>query len=421
VYAVAGIALLLASSFYLLKRRADESSRLSMPGVPTATVRIGNLERIVRLSGTTTAAERAWLRAPRLRGRRDRGGGSDFNLELRRLAVPGARVDNGDVVAAFDVLYMRNRLDDERMDRADQSSHLKAAIAEAEFQIKSMDLEIRRAKARLDKAALDLKTAEVRSAIQVAHYRLELEEASAVHKALVTQRKDFLASQNATVQAARLNLRAADVEVRRARANLDRMTIRAPVAGIAVVSDIFRGADRTQIRNGDALRPGQPFLQIVDPRSMVVSARVNQVDVEILRLGAPARVHFEAFPGLLLHGRVTAIVPLADNRGRRREYLAEVPISIRLDRNDRRLLPNLTVFADVVLDREENLPIVPKEAIFIDDASNQPYTHVRTASGWERRDLELGLDNHVAYAVTAGVAEGEVVACSLPPATPPGS
>ena len=81
------------------------------------------------------------------------------------------------------------------------------------------------------------------------------------------------------------------------------MTLLAPIDGLVVAQEISRNDQLAEIRNGDELHPRQPFLQIVDPSSMIVEAKANQADVMHLRAGAPALVHFDAYPGLELPRR----------------------------------------------------------------------------------------------------------------------
>jgi multidrug efflux pump subunit AcrA (membrane-fusion protein) len=232
----------------------------------------------------------------------------------------------------------------------------------------------------------------------------------------VSDTKHIEAGERAEFRRAELEFQEAAVEERRAEANLEKLTVRAPVDGIAVAAQTFRGSEFSQLRAGDQVRPGQLFMQIVDPRSMIVEAAANQVDVESVRIGAQAHVRFDAFPDLEISARVCSIGALARSTGWRGSYLTEVPVFLKLDRTDPRLVPNLTVSADVIVGRRENANIVPREAVVFDPRDRQPYAFVRTSTGWEQRELELGLENHVDIAVRSGLRPGESVAVNGPPA-----
>jgi hypothetical protein len=56
------------------------------------------------------------------------------------------------------------------------------------------------------------------------------------------------------------------------------------------------------------------------------------------------------------------------------------------------------------------------ESVFTGE-SGKSFVYVRGAGGFERREVELGLKNHVRAVVKSGVREGEVLAAEPPPAS----
>jgi HlyD family secretion protein len=157
------------------------------------------------------------------------------------------------------------------------------------------------------------------------------------------------------------------------------------------------------------------FMRVVDLASMVVNATVNQTDMDLLRVGARARVRFDAYPDLELPGRVHAIAAMSRSGGFRPDYVREIPVVIKLERLDPRVVPDLSVSVDVVLESEPGGVRVPREAIFTGPAGGGHYVYVRGAAGWERRSVELGLTNNVAAIVRTGVRPQETVALGRPP------
>jgi RND family efflux transporter MFP subunit len=388
-------------------------ARAALPSIPTARVRTGTLKQSIRLTGATAAERGALLRAPYLRGRRSRGGSRDFEMTLSQLAGAGTRVKRGEIVAVFDRLNMGHRLDDVRAERFDAEESLEKLRADQAIELAAHDQLILVAKAHRETARLDLKTAPVRSAIEVESFRLTLEEADLEQQSLLAQRKYLLASQAAQFREAELMVEEAELEERQAQANLDRMIVRAPADGLVVLRETRRGGEYGQIQEGDQVRPGQPYLQIVDTGSIVVEATASQVDVTRLRLGAPVRVNVDAYPDLRLRGRIHSISPMANPSRWRGSFVSDVPVVIDVEDRDSRLIPSLSVSADVVTGSEPDAGIVPRAAVFHDE-DGDPYAYVKTADGWEKRDLELGMANNVAVAVRSGVEPGETVALASP-------
>ena len=80
-------------------------------------------------------------------------------------------------------------------------------------------------------------------------------------------------------------------------------------------------------------------MQIVDLSSIVLDAKINQVDRERVRLDLPARVHFEAYPALEIPAEVVSVGTFARANGWRANYVREVPLRLKLQAEDQRLSP----------------------------------------------------------------------------------
>jgi multidrug efflux pump subunit AcrA (membrane-fusion protein) len=245
---------------------------------------------------------------------------------------------------------------------------------------------------------------------------LSEEQAAKQLSALRQQEQYASISDAAAIRAQELQIQETQLEERRAQTNLERLMVPAPMSGMVIMKDIVRGDDLVPIQNGDEVRPGQPYIQIIDTASpLIIEAKVNQVDVEHLKIGLPVRVGFDAYPDLTMKGTVHSVAPLAESGGFRREFVAEVPVTVALQETDERIVPGLTASADVILGRDAGAKIVPREAIF-DDPAGEPYAFVESPDGWEKCTVELGLINNVDAAIRSGLAPGDVVALKRPAA-----
>jgi HlyD family secretion protein len=320
-----------------------------LPAIPVTTGRT-SVEESIRVAGVTSPQKYVTLLAPQLIGTRQRSGGfADFLLVLQKLAQPGSLVKKGDIVAEFDVQYMLNRLDDYRSSVIQHEANLKKLRALLEVKRKQYEQIVRAAKGRMDKAALDLKKAPVLSAIKNERNRLVFEEETARYAQLVNEARYMEISERAAIRRSELDLQVSQLELRRAQASLEKMQVKAPIDGFVVMQSIWRGAEYGQLQAGDQLYPGQPYVRIVDCRSMVVQSNVNQVDVEQLRIGMPARVRFDAYPGLELPARIISIGSFAASSGWRASYVRAVPVRFKLEKMDPRVLPDLSVSAELIL------------------------------------------------------------------------
>ena len=113
-------------------------------------------------------------------------------------------------------------------------------------------------------------------------FKLAVEEAETKYKQLVAESALVDESQRAAIRSSQLNFQQSKLELQRSENNVQRMTIKAPMDGIVVMGNIVLNGELRQIREGDQVAAGQPFMSIVDPSSMVLNATVNQVDAERL-------------------------------------------------------------------------------------------------------------------------------------------
>jgi hypothetical protein len=134
----------------------------------------------------------------------------------------------------------------------------------------------------------------------------------------------------------------------------------------------------------------------------------------MLRVGSRAKVKFDAYPDLELPGHVYSIGAMPKTGGFRAAYVKELPVTIKLDALDPRVVPDLSVSVDVMVEAEQQAAVAPLETIFRDKPGAEPYVFVQGPAGWERRPVELGLTNNVAAVVRSGLRPGEVIAAERP-------
>ncbi|HYI95413.1 MAG TPA: efflux RND transporter periplasmic adaptor subunit [Bryobacteraceae bacterium] len=336
-------------------------------------------------------------------------------LVLQDAAKPGSKVKKGEVVAEFDRQYMMQRLEDYRASVAQIEASIRKLEAELKVTLESHAQTIANAKADLEKAKLDVQTIPVLGRIDAERTRLTAEEAEAKYKQLLAEVKFVQIGQQSQLKNARLEQQQAHVELRRAEANADRMLIKAPINGLAVMQNTRRGTEFAQIQPGDQLFPGMMFMQIVDTSSMVINASVNQVDVDSLRLGQKAMVRFDAYPDLEVPAHVDAIGAMTRPGGMRAAFVKDIPVILKIDRMDPRIIPDLSVSIDVVVESEQQATLAPLSAVFRDSPDATPYVYVKKDSGWEHRDVEIGISNNIQVAVRSGLKPGELVAEDPPP------
>ncbi len=145
----------------------------------------------------------------------------------------------------------------------------------------------------------------------------------------------------------------AAAQVQRAKASLDlsRTAVRAPVSGT------ISQADRLQV--GQMMVAGLPAVSVVENGRSWIEANFKETDLAKMRVGQPAEVKFDAYPGLKLRGHVASIgagtgsefsvIPAQNATGNWVKVTQRVPVRIAIDeRSPRTLIAGIS--ADVSVD-----------------------------------------------------------------------
>lgn len=201
-----------------------------------ATVKRGSFRRTVRLTGTTSAVESFTVLVPRLSGQ------ASGMLIITRIVKNGTRVKKGDVLVEFDRQNQEKTILDRQAEydglvqqiRKKKADQVSARIAD-ETAIKS--------------AEVDLKTAsvEMRKNELIPKHQAEINKANlAEAEAQLTQLKETFALKR---QAEAADLRILEIQRDRAhqallhaQSNVEKMTVRSPMDGLAVLVPITKGS-----------------------------------------------------------------------------------------------------------------------------------------------------------------------------------
>jgi cobalt-zinc-cadmium efflux system membrane fusion protein len=177
---------------------------------------------------------------------------------------------------------------------------------------------------------------------------------------------------------------------------------------MVVLQTASRNGELTQIQVGERVSPGQPFMRVVDPASMQLEGLMSQTEAEIVRLGQPATVRFDAFPDIVLHGKVRAVGALAFSGRRTNYFIRRIPVRVSIDNPDTRVIPDLSASADVVVSGVAEGIIVPREAV--QEEAGKSVVYVRSEQGFNARPVEVAGENNTHLALASGGKDGEEVA-----------
>lgn len=293
-----------------------ETAQVVAGTVETVKVEKTRFSRTIRIGGTVGARNFAMIRAPQMRGGRDRGGGGGGGgLIIAALAEPGSMVEKGDVVAEFESKRMVDILDDYESTLAQTRAQVGTRKGEIMIATETLRQEHRTAKGDAGKAELDLRTAEVKSDIEAEILRLLAEEGEVTIKQLEEQVRLQEIADAAELRSLDIGVAQEQKRLERTQFDLEKMKLRSPVAGLVVIETVFQRGSFAQASSGDEVRAGSYFMRVVDLSKMAVFANLNQVDSQMVQMGSPVVVHLDAYPEVTFEGRVASVGAMAKSGG----------------------------------------------------------------------------------------------------------
>jgi HlyD family secretion protein len=327
-------------------------------------------------------------------------------MVVTKLTPAGTSVKRGDVLVEFDrQAQLKDALDKRGayQDLVDQLAQKRAAEDaarakdETELQVAADDLK---------KAQLEVSKNDLVSRIDAEKNTETLQEAEATLKQLQQTFKLKRDAAAADTRAVEIQTESAKATMLYAQENATKMTLIAPMDGIVVLNMVWTGGRVGEIQEGDQVRPGVPFMKVVDSSQMRVLAQVNQADFLSLRVGQHARIFLDAYPGVAFSGRLDELTPLAhasDFSDKVRSFSAIFSI----EGSNPKLMPDLSAAVDVEVEIRKDAVVVPTESVATEDG--QAYVWLRDGTGFVRHPVKAGPTNDLEVVIESGLKSGDTL------------
>ncbi len=320
-------------------------SSCSRPAAPTVTAasssppavqpRVG---REIRVTCSIQAVRSIKIGVPMIQGQTS-------TMNLTQLIPNGSFVKEGDLIATFDPTLQMDAAREAQGKFEDLGHQAEQKIAENRANAERRTAELRQAEATLAKAELALSKGPVLS--QIERQKNEVRAAGArVH--LASLRKSMALREKSEAAALRILELQRDrqkVAMERAQDNIQKLEIRAPLAGMVAYVPTVRGNSLGHPQVGDQLRRSYPLVNIFDRSEMQAVCQAGEPDVLALLARSPASVYLDAYPDLALPAHFVYASPVASS-GLGTQVKSFLTV-FGIDKPDPHLLPDLS--AAVVL------------------------------------------------------------------------
>jgi HlyD family secretion protein len=259
----------------------------------------------LRLDGIVEAVEFVPIQAPKIAGE------TGSQLTITHLLPNSMRVRQGDLLVSFDPQQQREAARKKAAEADDLASQIGRKRVDLGAQDEKDASTLRKAMSDLALARLEILKNDMLPRLEVEKNRLALDAAEGT----ISHLREALALKHAAadldigiLEARRDQLAAV---ARHAEQNAERMALRSPISGLVVYQPMWRGGQYGDPQEGLEVWPGRTVLIVVNPKTKRVRARVNQVDVQFLRVGMGASVRLDAYSYRTYRARLVEVTPVA--------------------------------------------------------------------------------------------------------------
>ena len=375
--------------------------------VPVARVRRGEFVISVRTRGEVRSARSIILTAPQVP-----------SPSIVRLAESGKPIRKGEVVVEFDAAQQEQYY----LERSTSVRTVDSEIVQTKAShriVNEMDsMNLMTSGYNLQRAELEASKAEILSEIEGAKNRIEVGISKGALEQVKATVNAHKTTQEADVERLEQKKEKTVRDLERTKGYLGKMVVRAPIDGVLNVLPNARtqgsfGSSAPPFKEGDKAWTGAAIAEIPDLTEMRIELKLDEVDRGRLKLGQQLRMRVDAVPEKEFQAELDWISPIAAVLYRGMGLTEKIfPARATLKNLDPRLRPGMSATAEIIIDSQPGMLMIPVRASFVH--AGKPAVYVQKGHSFQVRTIQVGKRNENDIVVLSGLRDGESVALEDP-------
>ncbi len=216
----------------------------------------------------------------------------------------------------------------------------------------------------------------------------EFEDAYQKHELVLIQSGEM----KDKIRAAAKGLTQAEIQVKKAKIDLEKTNIKAPYPGI--ITDI-------RVSPQEQVSIGRELFTLVNIDNIQVHAKVLESEIAKMKVGREVDLRFSAYPDSIFKGNVKAISPVINPEDKTCRVIVDVP------NPDERIKPGMHAEVEIAAEIYQNRLIIPQEAVLSRGGRKLAFVVENGLAKW--RYIKVGLENEEYAEVLEGLEEEETV------------
>ena len=179
-------------------------------------------------------------------------------------------------------------------------------------------------------------------------------------------------------------------------------TITAPTDGV-ITSLMFAEGMSIGTLDSGSTTSNQKVATIKTEGMPIVSVNLSEIDVSKVKLEQKATITLDSIPDKTFTGKVIGV----DRIGQTTSGVTQYPAIIQLDSSSGEILPNMTVTANIVIDKKDNVLLVPSGVV--QSQGDQNYVSLLVNGKSQSAPVETGLSSNTQTEIVSALNEGDLV------------
>lgn len=177
--------------------------------------------------------------------------------------------------------------------------------------------------------------------------------------------------------AARARIEEAKAQLAVAEINVARTVIRSPINGIVLQREVEPGQTVAA-----SLQTPLLFLLAENLTQLVLNVAVNEADIGKVRSGQAANFTVDAFPEREFPARIVRVRYAPDSDQSATETVVTYETMLLVNNNDLLLRPGMTATAEIIVEKHEQVPVIPNAALRFTPPADQEDTNAPRRGGF---------------------------------------
>ena len=185
-------------------------------------------------------------------------------------------------------------------------------------------------------------------------------------------------------------------------------TIHSDSNGMVTYAKNWDGSKR---KVGSSISMWDPAIATLpDLTKMESKTYANEVDIRKIKKDLPVIIGFDAFPDVTVKGTITNVANVGEEK--RGSDIKLFQVLVNFDENNDNVRPGMTTSNRILIHKEEEVLMVPLEAIFSQDSIS--FVYAKSGLSIDKKEIEMGESNLDVVIIKKGLNENEVVYLSKP-------